>query len=280
MGRMGKDDLRQDFTMRFTGRADAYSRYRPKYPDKVLGILNSEIGFDRGKTVADVGSGTGILSELFLKNENICVYGIEPNEDMRLVAEANLSKRFPSSFRSVNGTAERTTLPGGSVDLISAGQAFHWFDLQSSRREFLRILRPEGHVCVLYNDRAEDEGIMTEYNRITEPYSRNMASVRDVDDALMSEFFSGYKKFTIPNSQVLNFRGFVGRVLSASYSPPPGDLAGRATLRNNLREAFLKHAKDGTVTLTYTTRLYVGGLGERSKASGTRPRIARREQKK
>jgi ubiquinone/menaquinone biosynthesis C-methylase UbiE len=121
MGKMGKDDLRQDFTMRFTGRADVYSRYRPKYPEKVLGILNSEIGFDRGKTVADVGSGTGILSELFLKNKNICVYGIEPNENMRLAAEVNLSKRFSSSFRSINATAECTTLPVGSVDLISAG---------------------------------------------------------------------------------------------------------------------------------------------------------------
>jgi len=107
-------------------------------------------------------------------------------------------------------------------------------------------LRPDGHVCVLYNDRAEDGGIMTEYNRITEPYSRNMANVRNVDDALMSEFFSGYKKFTIPNSQVPYFRGLAGRVLSASYSPPPSDPSGgRLSVRTSGKLSSITQRVEG-----------------------------------
>ena len=117
---------------RFTTRVESYIKYRPGYPAEVLELLRSECGLINEAIVADIGSGTGILSELILKNGN-GVFGVEPNEAMRTAAE-QLLQGYPG-FTSINGSAENTTLPEDSVDLITAGQAFHWFDVPVARRE-------------------------------------------------------------------------------------------------------------------------------------------------
>jgi ubiquinone/menaquinone biosynthesis C-methylase UbiE len=127
--------MSEDFTRRFTGRAFFYSTSRPSYPGKILDILRTEIGFDQTYVVADIGSGTGLLSELFLTNGNR-VLGVEPNDDMRNFAE-NILVKFPR-FLSVRGTAEHTSLKGASIDLVTVGQALHWFDCEVSSREFAR----------------------------------------------------------------------------------------------------------------------------------------------
>ncbi len=119
------DLLAEDFTKRFTGRAFVYSTSRPSYPRGILDILRSEINFDETYTIADIGSGTGLLSQLFLENRNR-VLAVEPNDEMRGFAEKSLDK-FPK-FLSVRGTAEQTGLEGASVDLVVIGQALHWFD--------------------------------------------------------------------------------------------------------------------------------------------------------
>ena len=92
-------------------------------------------------SLADVGSGTGILSELFLR-EGVRVYGVEPNREMREAGERLLSAY--ENFVSVEGRAEATTLEDASVDFVTPGQAFHWFDPAAARREFMRILKRGG----------------------------------------------------------------------------------------------------------------------------------------
>src|SRR5688572_8831952 len=124
---------------RFTDRATAYHAHRPRYTADLLSLLTAEAGLTQTSTVADIGSGTGISAEPFLQNGNT-VYGIEPNADMRAVAEMTL-REWPT-FQSVNATAEATSLADASIDLIVAGQAFHWFDRAKAAAEFARILRP------------------------------------------------------------------------------------------------------------------------------------------
>ena len=141
----------KDPTRRFTNRVANYARYRPGYPPAVLTCLRDECGLSPGSTVADVGSGTGILTELFLANGNH-VYAVEPNEAMRQAAELSLA-HYPG-FTSVDGRAEATTLADDSVDFVTAGQAFHWFDAAASRVEFNRILRPGGYTALVWNARA------------------------------------------------------------------------------------------------------------------------------
>src|SRR5687768_7090137 len=142
-----------DPTARFSDRVADYVRTRPGYPAGVLDLLRAETGLTAGMTVADVGSGTGLSAEMFLKNGNP-VIGVEPNADMRAFGDALLAA-YPN-FRSVAGTAEETTLPDRSVDLVVAGQAFHWFDRARARAECRRILRPGGFVALLWNTRRVD----------------------------------------------------------------------------------------------------------------------------
>jgi ubiquinone/menaquinone biosynthesis C-methylase UbiE len=130
-----------DSTKRFSSRVENYIKYRPGYPPAMLDLLKEKCGLTGGSMVADIGSGTGILTELFLRNGNQ-VIGVEPNREMREAAERLLGK--DPKFTSVSGTAESTTLKDQSVDFIAASQAFHWFDREQARREFLRVLKPGG----------------------------------------------------------------------------------------------------------------------------------------
>src|SRR5487761_1306376 len=106
-------------TERFTSRVNAYRKYRPHYPKAVIEALRDHTGLRVSHVIADVGSGTGISSEIFLEHGNF-VYGIEPNQAMREAGEDYLSSY--KNFRSIEGTAEETTLPDHSVDYIIAGQ--------------------------------------------------------------------------------------------------------------------------------------------------------------
>ncbi|MEM9156808.1 MAG: methyltransferase domain-containing protein, partial [Cyanobacteria bacterium P01_F01_bin.33] len=81
--------LHTDSTRRFSDRVKHYVRYRPTYPAGVLDILRDSTGLAPVDAIADIGSGTGISAELFLKNGNT-VFGVEPNAAMRQAAETVL----------------------------------------------------------------------------------------------------------------------------------------------------------------------------------------------
>ena len=134
---MNEEEFSLDPKKRFSSRVENYIKYRPKYPQEIIKYLKEKQILHDNSIVADIGSGTGILSEIFLKNGNL-VYGIEPNAEMRNAGEVFLKKY--SKFISKEGSAESTGLSELSVDIITAGQAFHWFNLEQTRKEFLRIL--------------------------------------------------------------------------------------------------------------------------------------------
>ncbi len=244
------------FTKRFSRKAEVYAKYRPSYPKEILGILSSEIGFTKDKIVADVGSGTGLLSRIFLDNGNF-VYGIEPNNEMRSFAERDLASRYPH-FVSLDRIAENTGLPDGSVDLVTAGQALHWFDRDGARREFARILKPLGYVMIIYNERKKEDGVMDEYEDVVKKNeSKNDDKAPDIDDEYLARFFKSYKEFTVPNEQALDYEGLVGRATSASYLPSEGD-PGFASLEKDLRKLFDSHQENGRIVLRYGTILFLG----------------------
>ena len=213
--------------------------------------------FSQDSVVADVGSGTGILSELLLKNGNR-VFGVEPNEDMRRTAETNLAKY--KNFRSIGGSAELTTLENGSVDFITAAQSFHWFNPEKARVEFRRILRPKGWVVLIWNTRKTSTPFLQAYDKLVSSISDNRrVRHEDLSDQALRSFLGNHRAVKLDNSQELDYEGLVGRLLSASYAPLRGEPLFDEVV-TQLSELFNRHQAYGLVTFDYVTEVYAGQL--------------------
>jgi SAM-dependent methyltransferase len=249
-----------DSVARFSNRAENYAKYRPTYPAGVIEILKSDCGLTETSTIADVGSGTGILSELFLKNGNP-VIGIEPNAPMRLAAETLLS-RF-ANFVSTDATAEATTLETASIDFVTAGQAFHWFDREKARTEFARILKPGGWVVLIWNERRLDSTpFLRDYENLLLQYGTDYDKVRHENVTAEIDHFFAPETFqlkNLENAQQFDFESLKGRTRSASYTPEPGS-PGFEPMFAKLEEIFNAHQRNGMVTFEYETRAYYGRL--------------------
>jgi SAM-dependent methyltransferase len=247
---------------RFSSRVEDYLRYRPGYPVEILDLLRKECGLAGEAKVADVGSGTGKLSELFLKNGNV-VIGIEPNLAMREAAESLL--RQHAKFKSVNGTAEATTLSSSSVDFVTAGQAFHWFDPVATRTEWKRILKPDGWAALIWNERQVDTTpFLRDYEALLTTYSIDYPVVRHENATeRINVFYSPTAPLMriYPNHQVFDYEALKGRLRSSSYTPEPGHPSFESMI-HRLEEIFAKHEEAGLVRFEYDTRVFYGQLNK------------------
>jgi ubiquinone/menaquinone biosynthesis C-methylase UbiE len=251
-----------DSYQRFSRVVENYLRYRPHYPQQIADFLKEECGLSPNHTIADIGSGTGILSQVFLKNGNT-VYGVEPNQEMRQAAESLLQDQ--PNFRSVDATAEATSLGNNSVDFVTAGQAFHWFKHADAREEFSRILVPKGWVVLVWNllrhkssDFALGFGdIWRKYVGSNEVFAEEATKIPDY----LVNFFlpNSVKEKAFDNYQVCDFEALKGRVLSVSNSPDENDERYQPLL-NELTILFDRNQVNGQVKLEYDTRVVYGQL--------------------
>jgi SAM-dependent methyltransferase len=253
--------MKTDPTRRFSNRVEDYIKYRPTYPSALVGLLEDECGMTRDSVLADVGSGTGILSEMFLRNGNR-VYGVEPNREMREACERLLSAY--ENFVSVDGRAEASTLADASVDFVTAGQAFHWFDPSGARREFGRVLRPGGWAVLVWNSRrTEGTPLLAEYEQLLLEYGtdyREVSSKWAEGESIGTLFGSSeVRTKSFDNEQVLDFDGLKGRLTSASYAPVPGH-PNYEPLMRGLSALFERHQRDGRVVVEYDTKVFYGRL--------------------
>ncbi len=242
---------------RFSNRVDDYIRYRPGYPRELVTWLRETIGLSPDWAVADVGSGTGLLSLRFL--EIGCrVYGVEPNASMRAAAERAFAHN--ARFVSVAGSAETTTLPDHSIDLVGAGQAFHWFEPVATRREWRRVLKPDGWATVVFNSRLiEATPFMRAYDQYLHDHAVDYTGVdhrRALPERLLA-FFGNYREGRFPFSLRHRYDDVRGLSMSSSYVPAPGHPK-HAAFFAELRELFDAHAVDDVVEFPYETEAYVG----------------------
>lgn len=251
-----------DPTRRFSNRVENYLKYRPSYPPEIIPLLESECGLTAQTVIADLGSGTGLLTELFLKHGNR-VFGVEPNAEMRAAGERVLSKH--SSFVSVPATAEATTLPDHSIDMIVAGQAFHWFNRGKARPEFKRILKRNGWVVLIWNGfRVEMSALVKGYQEIVLRYGTDYKEVaREITGVEVDSFFAPNlcKRARYTFKQIFDFEGLKGRLLSASYAPDANHPEFEQMIRD-LRALFDANQADGKVDFNYETEVYYGQLSE------------------
>jgi SAM-dependent methyltransferase len=252
----------RDHTKLFSGKVENYVEYRPPYPPAILELLRTEAGLSPASVMADIGSGTGKLSVLFLDHGNT-VCGVEPNDEMRAAAESLLSQH--PNFVSVAATAEATGLPDHGFDFVIAGQAFHWFEPAAARREFVRILRPGGCVVLVWNDWGRSsspvnqayEDLLVEFGLFFEQTRHSKAIGEDVVD----QFFTPgrCRQFHFDNHQEYTLPGIRGRLLSASYAPLP-DHPSYEPMMARLERIFEGYQVNGRLRLEYDTTVFLGRL--------------------
>jgi SAM-dependent methyltransferase len=247
--------MSSDPTQKFSSRVEDYSRYRPSYPAEVVAVLERECGLNLKSRVADIGSGTGLLAEVLLRF-GCAVTGVEPNAQMRAGGDRHLAQW--RRFHSVAGRAEATTLPDASADLVTAAQAFHWFDPPAARAEFQRILTAPGWVALIWNERVDEPGFMAGYEDIVTRYGPEVPHVKPEE---LDGFFGadGWRSTKLPNNQRFDLTGLRGRFFSSSYAPSPGTPRYEPVLAE-LDGLFQKFEKDGRVTMLYETEIYFGRL--------------------
>jgi ubiquinone/menaquinone biosynthesis C-methylase UbiE len=249
-----------DSKSRFSNRVDSYVKYRPDYPKEVITFLKEQGILRKDSVIADIGSGTGISAEPFLKEGNV-VYGVEPNKEMREAAE-RLLKTY-TNFFSVDASAEKTSLPTEDIDLVVAGQAFHWFDKEKSRVEFQRILKKDGYAVLMWNDRRTDSTpFLQAYEDFIKMFATDYLEVnhKNIDEKIFEEFFvHGYKMESFLNYQYFDLEGLKGRILSSSYMPSEGH-KDFDFMMSVLKKIFTRFQEDGKVTVEYDTKIYYGKL--------------------
>lgn len=251
-----------DTTIRFTDRVDNYVKARPGYPKEVISLLESKCGLTHTSVVTDVGCGTGTLSKLFA-DYGCRTIGVEPNGPMREAGRQFLGG-YPN-FEMVEGTAEVIPLPGTSVDFITAGQAFHWFNQKEARHEFMRILKPNGWAVLIWNDREFTGSQFADaYENLLQKFGTDYAEVHQrgkTAAGTFEQFFgnSAFEKAEFPNNQELDRDGLTARILSASYMPNVGHPQHPAMMEE-IDRIFRDNEKHGTVEMKYQTRVYYGQM--------------------
>ena len=245
-------------TERFADRVENYIKYRPSYPQEVISFLANKIGFNASQDVADIGSGTGISAELFLRNGNK-VYAVEPNKEMREAADRLLAEY--NGYISVNGGSEASTLPDHCIDLIVAAQAFHWFDRNAFKKECQRIGRAGGYCLLIWNERKVESDFEKVYEELLIRYGTDYRSVdhRNIREEDLRAFFAPHPIIseTLFNEQIFDYEGVKGRLLSSSYAPNVGEPNFEAMIAY-LKEIFDRYQKDGKVSFSYDCNLFLG----------------------
>ena len=249
---------------RFTDKAKNYEKYRPSYPKESLDIIQDEchLTLNNDIVIADIGSGTGKFTELLLE-KGCTVYAIEPNDNMREIADSKFISNL--NYKSINNTAENLRLDDNSVDLITVAQALHYFDLDKIKRQFKRILKSNRKVVLLWNFRDRESDFMKEYEKIVYTFhSKDLQPTFAQDkmnDDIYKKLFLEYKVFSIPYCQQLNFEDLWGRVLSSNHAPKVDD-PNYDELYKNMKKLFDKYQQKNKIIFSYRTQIVIGDICE------------------
>jgi ubiquinone/menaquinone biosynthesis C-methylase UbiE len=248
-----------DTTNKFSGKANIYSKYRPGYPAEYINYLVSYNNLSPNKLIADIGSGTGILTKQLL-DKKLKVIAVEPNDDMRLVAEKTLNDY--TNFISKNGTAENTGIENESIDLMTVAQAFHWFDKSKFNLECKRILKPDANVALVWNSRDFSSQLIIENAQINKKlcplftgFSGGIEETPEIYERFFKDGKYDYQIFQYDFE--LDLDGFVGRNLSASYAPKDTDPSYKKYIEA-ITELFEKYKISNAITVPNITRSYIG----------------------
>jgi len=257
-GRMYSYGGQMDHRNRFDGKGEIYAKARPQYEAGLFNYLKDTLRIVEGSIFADIGSGTGIFTEQLL-NCGYKVYAVEPNNDMRKKAEERLSQN--QNFVSVEGNASNMNLPDRTVDVITAAQAFHWFDPEGFRRECRRILKPGGKVILVYNSRNEGAACTEALARLRRKYNAEFHGFSNgIKEEECTAFFTKiYGVYRADNTQSYDREGYINRVLSSSYSLKEKDEGYKEYLRE-INEIFDQFSINHHISVPTETIAFIGDI--------------------
>ena len=242
---------------RYSERAVTYAQCRWDYAAEAIQALVMECGLSEDSILADIGSGTGMVTRHFLNRVRI-VFAVEPNADMRNLATEAL--HIHGSYQSVSGFSDATTLPDNCVQMITVGRALHWFPAESTRAEFCRILKPEGWLAI-FNVPCTDPALLDSMRAVRiEENGWQVAVDEERMKCVPLSFYFGhdtFRKLIIAGSVRETWEAFLGRICSISAAPRP-DHPLRPNLERALRDVFEQHAVDGVLTVSNATEIAFG----------------------
>ena len=230
--------------------ADVYERARPEYPREALEWIAAELDLHPGRTVLDLGAGTGKLTRGLVET-GAHVIAVEPGEAML----AQLRVVLPE-VEALQGGAEAIPLAADSVDAIAVGQAFHWFRPEEAVPELHRVLRPGGGIALIWNSRDEKRPLQREISDLIKPFvppGRPRVS-HSVPALAATGLFTEPVERRFPLVQRLDADALVGRMASVSFVAAASHER-RAELERRLREVVA--ASGGEVDFAYETEVYV-----------------------
>ena len=242
---------------RFTTKVGVYIRHRWQYPPEAIAKIFAVGGLDNASVVADIGAGPGTVTRHLVGRVRL-VYAVEPNNEMRRQATDDLGNH--PGFVPIAGRAEATTLSDHSVDAITVGRALHWFDPEPSRLEFLRILKPDGWLAIIGDERTQ-----VELDEAIRAISTNELGWRTSDDKSHIEkvspaFFFGHDRFDTYRFHEVNeetWEMFLGRLTSRSSAPDP-DHPLRWRYEQAARSVFDRFSQDGILASAHNTLVRMG----------------------
>lgn len=194
----------------FAREADAYERARPAYAQEAIDWIGERTGLGPGRTVVDVGAGTGKLTRQLVAT-GARVVAVEPIPEMRAKLDG---------VEALDGTAEELPLADGSVDLVTAGQAFHWFHPGRAVPELHRVLKAGGWVAILWNTRVPEHPLHQAIEAVFDEPEPAVVRTQDVDVGAMfgeSTLFGAVEERVFPNDQMLTRAGLRDRFASTSF---------------------------------------------------------------
>jgi SAM-dependent methyltransferase len=236
--------------------AGTYERARPSYPLSALAELTDALGLEYGRTVVDLGAGTGKFTRL-LALTGARVLAVEPVAAMR----ESLAELLPG-VHTLDGTAERTGLPEGSVDAVVAAHSWHWFRQEQAFGEVERVLRPGGALALVWNTYDESVPWVRDFQSIYfRRAPRDLPTHQDGAWRAVLEARAGWSPVSerrLPNPHSTSRQGVVERMLSSSHIAAL-DAGERARVRDEVENVLGRHeaTRDREMLeLPYTTEVY------------------------
>lgn len=243
---------------KFNGLSEIYHRFRPNYPNECVRFIISHLSAVSKPCIADIGAGSGIMSENLLRY-GFFVYAIEPNNDMLHKAKENLSSY--QSCQIIQANASQTTLKAQSVDLICVAQAFHWFDKTAFKCEARRILKPQAKIAIVFNIRDMQDSANIKNAEIFKrfcPQFKGFGGGEHIIDEIEA-FYTTFQYKTFDNPLSYTMESFIGRCLSTSYALKSNQ-ADYPIFMQALIDFFNQHQRNGILAMSNLTIAYLGEI--------------------